>query len=150
MPCTAADRRSRARRGAGEQDVVVGDDLEGPGAARRVAPRRRARLCQSAQATPARRELDNTVLERAAFVCCDSIKAVRRESGRPDPSPSTAASSTGSRCTSSGDVAGELQGRASPEDIVLFKSNGIAAQDLAVGARVVELARERGVGRELA
>jgi len=30
-----------------------------------------------------------------------------------------------------------------------FKSNGIAAWDLALGARAVELARERGVGREL-
>jgi ornithine cyclodeaminase/alanine dehydrogenase len=46
-------------------------------------------------------------------------------------------------------VAGSLQGRAAESDVVLFKSNGIAAWDLAVGARVVELARERGVGREL-
>jgi ornithine cyclodeaminase/alanine dehydrogenase-like protein (mu-crystallin family) len=46
-------------------------------------------------------------------------------------------------------VAGEVQGRASDGDIVLFKSNGIAAWDLAAGARVVELARERGVGSEL-
>jgi len=46
-------------------------------------------------------------------------------------------------------VAGEVAGRASEDDIVLFKSNGIAAWDLAVGTRVVELARERGVGREL-
>ncbi len=41
-------------------------------------------------------------------------------------------------------VAGEVAGRASDDDIVVFKSNGIAAWDLAVGARVVELARERG------
>ena len=46
-------------------------------------------------------------------------------------------------------VAGELVGRASDEDIVLFKSNGLAAWDVAAGARVVELARERGVGRGL-
>jgi ornithine cyclodeaminase/alanine dehydrogenase-like protein (mu-crystallin family) len=46
-------------------------------------------------------------------------------------------------------VAGEVQGRASAEDVVLFKSNGLAAWDLAIGARAVELARERGVGREL-
>jgi ornithine cyclodeaminase/alanine dehydrogenase-like protein (mu-crystallin family) len=32
---------------------------------------------------------------------------------------------------------------------VLFKSNGLAAWDLAVGARVVELARERGAGVEI-
>jgi alanine dehydrogenase len=46
-------------------------------------------------------------------------------------------------------VAGEVQGRASPADVVVFKSNGLAAWDLAAAARVVELARERGVGVEL-
>jgi ornithine cyclodeaminase/alanine dehydrogenase-like protein (mu-crystallin family) len=38
-------------------------------------------------------------------------------------------------------VAGELHGRADDEDIVLFKSNGLAAWDLAAAARVVELLR---------
>ena len=37
-------------------------------------------------------------------------------------------------------VAGELTGRQADEDIVVFKSNGLAAWDLAVAARVVELA----------
>jgi len=46
-------------------------------------------------------------------------------------------------------VAGETSGRASSEDIVLFKSNGLAAWDVAIGAKVVELARERGVGHEI-
>jgi ornithine cyclodeaminase/alanine dehydrogenase-like protein (mu-crystallin family) len=46
-------------------------------------------------------------------------------------------------------VGGEVQGRAQDEDIVLFKSLGIAAEDLAVGALVLERARERGVGTEL-
>ena len=40
-------------------------------------------------------------------------------------------------------VAGELPGRQSDEDIVVFKSNGLAAWDLAVAARVVELAAAR-------
>ena len=46
-------------------------------------------------------------------------------------------------------VGGELEGRGSPEDIVVFKSNGIAAWDVAIAARAVELARGRGVGTEL-
>ena len=37
-------------------------------------------------------------------------------------------------------VAGELPGRQADDDIVVFKSNGLAAWDLAVAARVVELA----------
>ena len=40
-------------------------------------------------------------------------------------------------------VAGELPGRQADDDIVVFKSNGLAAWDLAVAARVVELAGRR-------
>ncbi len=47
-------------------------------------------------------------------------------------------------------VAGDVSGRVDPGDIVVFKSNGIPAWDVAAAARTVELARERGVGRELA
>ena len=39
-------------------------------------------------------------------------------------------------------VAGEIAGRSSPDDIVLFKSNGLAAWDVAIGAKAIELARE--------
>jgi ornithine cyclodeaminase/alanine dehydrogenase-like protein (mu-crystallin family) len=46
-------------------------------------------------------------------------------------------------------VAGELPGRQADDDIVVFKSNGLAAWDVAVGAVVVEQARERGLGRGL-
>jgi ornithine cyclodeaminase/alanine dehydrogenase len=38
-------------------------------------------------------------------------------------------------------VVGELPGRQQDDDIVVFKSNGLAAWDLAVAARVVDLAR---------
>jgi ornithine cyclodeaminase/alanine dehydrogenase-like protein (mu-crystallin family) len=37
-------------------------------------------------------------------------------------------------------VAGAIPGRQSDDDIVVFKSNGLAAWDIAVAARVVELA----------
>ena len=46
-------------------------------------------------------------------------------------------------------VAGELPGRQSDRDIVVFKSNGIAAWDVAIGAAALESARERNVGTEL-
>ena len=46
-------------------------------------------------------------------------------------------------------VSGETPGRQGEDDIVLFKSLGIAAEDLAVAALVVERARERGLGVEL-
>jgi ornithine cyclodeaminase/alanine dehydrogenase-like protein (mu-crystallin family) len=46
-------------------------------------------------------------------------------------------------------VAAEVAGRQSDDDIVVFKSNGLAAWDVAVAAAVVERARSAGVGLEV-
>jgi ornithine cyclodeaminase/alanine dehydrogenase-like protein (mu-crystallin family) len=46
-------------------------------------------------------------------------------------------------------VAGKVAGRANDSQITLFKSNGIAAWDLAVAVKVYTLAKEKGLGREL-
>ena len=46
-------------------------------------------------------------------------------------------------------VAEEIAGRSSPDDIVLFKSNGLAAWDVAIGAKAVELARKQKVGKRV-
>jgi ornithine cyclodeaminase/alanine dehydrogenase-like protein (mu-crystallin family) len=46
-------------------------------------------------------------------------------------------------------VSGESAGRQTPEDIVVFKSNGIASWDVAIAVAAVARARERGVGTEL-
>ncbi|TMM12500.1 MAG: hypothetical protein E6F98_08160 [Actinobacteria bacterium] len=46
-------------------------------------------------------------------------------------------------------VAGELEGRQSPDDIVVFKSNGLAAWDVAIGAVALEKARKKKVGKQL-
>ena len=43
-------------------------------------------------------------------------------------------------------VSGEVAGRQSDGDIVVFKSNGLAAWDVALGAEALRLAREQGVG----
>lgn len=43
-------------------------------------------------------------------------------------------------------IASSATGRSSDDEITVFDSVGLAAQDLAVAARVIELARERGVG----
>jgi len=46
-------------------------------------------------------------------------------------------------------VAGKVPGRSNDVQISLFKSNGIAAWDLAVAEKVYRAAREKGLGREL-
>ncbi len=47
-------------------------------------------------------------------------------------------------------ISGALPGRRGSEEITLFKSLGLALEDIAVAARVYTLARERGIGEELA
>jgi ornithine cyclodeaminase len=46
-------------------------------------------------------------------------------------------------------VAGSRPGRASPQQITLYQSVGVAVQDAAAAALVLAAARERGVGREV-
>ena len=46
-------------------------------------------------------------------------------------------------------VAGKRPGRKSPEQITLFKSNGIASWDLAAAAYIFECAEKKGLGSKL-
>ena len=96
-----------------------------------------------------RRELDNVVLERAAFVCCDSREDARLESADLIEPVGSGVLDWLEVHELQEVVAGEIAGRQSAEDIVVFKSNGIAAWDVAVAVAVVERARAAGVGREL-
>jgi alanine dehydrogenase len=88
-----------------------------------------------------RRELDNVVLERASFVCCDSLDDARLESADLIEPVEGGTLDWLEVHELQEVVAGETPGRQSADDIVVFKSNGLAAWDLAVAARVVELAR---------
>jgi alanine dehydrogenase len=106
-------------------------------------------VCAIGANVPQHRELDNVVLERAAFVCCDSLEQARRESGDLIEPVDQGVLDWLEVHELQEVVAGEVEGRSSADDVVVFKSNGLAAWDVAVGARVVELAREQGVGREL-
>jgi ornithine cyclodeaminase/alanine dehydrogenase-like protein (mu-crystallin family) len=81
---------------------------------------------------PKARELDNVVLERASFVCTDSRAQALDEAG-------DLIDAAVEIHELQDVVTGKLDGRASADDIVVFKSNGLAAWDLAVAARVVEL-----------
>jgi len=108
-----------------------------------------ALVCAVGANDPRARELDDVVLARAAFVCCDSIEDAKLESGDLiDPVAAGRLDWLEVRELQEV-VAGAVQGRVSDGDIVLFKSNGIAAWDVAIGAAAVARARERGIGREL-
>ena len=98
-----------------------------------------ALVCAAGANMARSRELDNAVLERAAFVCCDSLDDAKLESGDLIEPVQQGVLDWLEVHELQEVVAGELPGRQSDEDIVVFKSNGIAAWDLAVAARVVEL-----------
>jgi len=93
-----------------------------------------------------RRELDNTVLERATFVCCDWLEQARLESGDLIEPVASGVLDWLEVHELHEVVSGEIAGRQSDDDIVLFKSNGLAAWDVALGAEALRRARERGVG----
>lgn len=98
---------------------------------------------------PQRAEIDTTVIRRAENVVCDSIEACRHEAG-----DLIIASAQGafdwSQATELADVvAGTSVGRSRRESITLFKSVGLAIEDVALGGMLLELARRSGVGREL-
>ncbi len=96
-----------------------------------------------------RRELDNAVLERASFVCCDLLEQAKLESGDLVEPVQLGVLDWLEVHELHEVVAGEIAGRQSDDDIVVFKSNGLAAWDVALGAEAVRRAREQGVGTEL-
>jgi ornithine cyclodeaminase/alanine dehydrogenase-like protein (mu-crystallin family) len=96
-----------------------------------------------------RRELDNVVLERAAFVCCDSLDNARLESADLIEPIESGVLDWLEVHELQEVVAGDVAGRQADDDIVVFKSNGLAAWDVAVAVAAVDRAREAGVGREV-
>jgi ornithine cyclodeaminase/alanine dehydrogenase-like protein (mu-crystallin family) len=108
-----------------------------------------ALVCAVGANDPRAHELDARVVERASFVCCDSIEDAKLESG--DLIDTVAAGLLGWHEVHELQevVAGQVAGRRSDDDVVVFKSNGIAAWDIAMGHELVVRARERGAGREL-
>jgi ornithine cyclodeaminase/alanine dehydrogenase len=89
---------------------------------------------------PTARELDNVVLERAGFVCTDSLAQARLEAGDLIEPVERGVLDWLEVHELQQVAAGELRGRELDDDVVVFKSNGLAAWDLAAAARVVELA----------
>ena len=106
-------------------------------------------VCAVGANYPSARELDNVVLERAAFVCCDSREQARLESGDLIEPVEAGVLDWLEVHELQEVVAGELDGRQSDDDIIVFKSNGIAAWDVAIGAVALDKARKKKVGKRI-
>ena len=137
---------AESHRDAAEQDVVVTITSSRDPVVRGEWLRPGALVVAAGANHPSRRELDNVVLERAAFVCCDWLEQARLESGDLIEPVSAGALDWLEVHELHEVVTGAVQGRQSDEDIVVFKSNGLAAWDVALGAEVVRRAQEQGVG----
>jgi alanine dehydrogenase len=136
-------------RDAGAQDVVVTMTNSRDPVLRGEWLRPGALVVAAGANVPSRRELDNAVLERSTFVCCDWLEQARLESGDLIEPVQAGVLDWLEVHELHEVVAGELSGRQSDDDIVVFKSNGLAAWDLAIAAAALERARERGVGTSL-
>lgn len=94
-------------------------------------------------------EIDDTTVRRADVIVCDSIAQCRLEAGDFVAALEEGAIDWAHVKELSAVVAGTETGRATPENITLFKSVGLALEDVAVAARILQLANEEGVGTRL-
>jgi ornithine cyclodeaminase/alanine dehydrogenase-like protein (mu-crystallin family) len=94
-------------------------------------------------------EVDVETIKRASIVAVDSIEQSRLESGDLLPAVERGVISWESVTELGRIVAGSHRGRTSESDITLFKSNGIALEDISTALRVYNLARSKGIGKEI-
>ncbi len=98
---------------------------------------------------PHKRELDEEAVRRADVIVADSREQSKVEAGdliyafRDDPGRWASVRELAEI------VAGRAAGRTDALQITLFKSNGIAVEDIVVAARIYELALERGIGHQV-
>lgn len=96
-----------------------------------------------------RRELDSATVASAKFIATDDTEQVRYES-TDLAVPVAEGKLSWDQVHSLGDVvAGKLKGRNAHEDITLFKSLGVAIEDVALAARAYEKALKLGLGMTL-
>lgn len=96
-----------------------------------------------------KREVDATTIRRSNHVICDSIEQCRLESGEFADAVKSGAREWHEIHELSDVIAGRETGRARAEDITMFKSVGLAIQDVAMAAKIVEKAKEEGIGHPL-
>ena len=96
-----------------------------------------------------RRELDEDAVRKCDVVTVDGRGTARKESGDLLPAVEKGWLRWDALTEIGEVIAGRSPGRSSPRQITLYESHGMGIQDLYVGAKVLGLAREKGIGREL-
>lgn len=97
-----------------------------------------------------RREIDTAAVQRADLIVADSVAQAQIEAGDLII-PANEGKLDWQRVHElAAIVAGTTPGRENATQITLFNSLGVGLEDVAVAARIYALARERGIGEELA
>lgn len=98
---------------------------------------------------PQKRELDADAVLRCDVIAADSRQQSREEAGDLIHVFGEDDSQWEKVHELADIVGGKIPGRTSADQITLFKSNGIAIEDVVVAGRVYEVARARGIGRQI-
>jgi alanine dehydrogenase len=96
-----------------------------------------------------KRELDTEVVARCDVIAADSVEQSKLEAGDLIQAFGNDVSRWAAVRELAQIVSGKLPGRTNRSQITLFKSNGIAIEDIVVAGRIYELARQRRMGREI-
>jgi ornithine cyclodeaminase/alanine dehydrogenase-like protein (mu-crystallin family) len=99
---------------------------------------------------PQKRELDDETIRRAGIIVVDSREQAKLESGDLLSVLGDPASHSWTAVRELAEIVSQrTPGRTDERQVTLFKSNGVAIEDVAVAARVVELAQQLGLGTRL-
>ena len=94
-----------------------------------------------------RQEIDEATVRRASPVVVDSRPSALKEAGDLLPALEKGRLHVGALTELGEVIAGLRPGRTSSEQITLFESQGMAIQDLAIGAELLKRARAAGIGQ---
>jgi len=98
---------------------------------------------------PQKRELDTVAVSRAGIIAVDSREQSKLEAGDLIQAFAGDESKWSQVIERAGIAAGRTSGRTSSEEITLFKSNGIAIEDIVAAGRIYEIAVEKKRGIQL-
>jgi alanine dehydrogenase len=94
-------------------------------------------------------ETDVEVFRRAQVIAVDSKEQAKLEAGDFKEPIATGVFQWSDVIELAPLLVGRYPGRESPQDVTVFKSLGLGIEDIALAVKVVELAKQQGLGKEL-
>jgi ornithine cyclodeaminase/alanine dehydrogenase-like protein (mu-crystallin family) len=104
-------------------------------------------VCAVGSNWPRRAEIDAHTIRRADNVVCDSVEACKIEAGDFAEALEKGVFDWSRAVNLADVVAGKAVGRNNRQSVTLFKSVGLAIEDVAAGGRLLKIAKAKGAGR---